>query len=136
MLWLDVYCPGHRTSRAIDIRTIDRYQLASVGSLVLGLRCRWCSGSAPMAVITGAARVPAGSEAEQEDLMPPKPHPQPICRGSSPFAATSMLPTWKWRAWRHTRRASMIAANGIATILVPPLPQWTPFPARPKKYKK
>ena len=43
--WLDVYCPGCRTSRAIDIRTIDRHPLASVGSLVLGLRCSMCSGS-------------------------------------------------------------------------------------------
>ena len=51
--WLDVYCPGCRTSRAIDIRTIDRHPLASVGSLVLGLRCSWCPGSAPMPVTTG-----------------------------------------------------------------------------------
>jgi hypothetical protein len=42
MPWLDVYCSGCRTSRAIDIRTIDRHPLASVGSLVLGLRCSWC----------------------------------------------------------------------------------------------
>src|SRR5258707_7741472 len=49
--WLDVYCPGCRTSRAIDIRTLDRHPLASVGSLVLGLRCTWCQGDAPMPVI-------------------------------------------------------------------------------------
>jgi hypothetical protein len=36
MPWLDVYCPGCRTSRAIDIRTIDRHPLASVGGLVMG----------------------------------------------------------------------------------------------------
>jgi hypothetical protein len=36
-LWLDIYCPGRRTSRAIDIHTLDRHPLASVGSLVLGL---------------------------------------------------------------------------------------------------
>jgi hypothetical protein len=30
MPWMDVYCPGCRTSRAIDIRTIDRHPLASV----------------------------------------------------------------------------------------------------------
>ncbi len=45
MPWLDVYCRGCRTSRAIDIRTIDRHPLASVGSLVLGLRCSLCPGS-------------------------------------------------------------------------------------------
>jgi hypothetical protein len=30
MPWLDVYCPGCHTCRAIDIRTIDRHPLASV----------------------------------------------------------------------------------------------------------
>jgi hypothetical protein len=40
--WLDVFCPGCGTGRAIDLRTIDRHRLASVGTLVLGLRCsRW-----------------------------------------------------------------------------------------------
>jgi len=46
--WLDVYCPGCGTSRAIDLRTVDRHPMASVGTLVLGLRCGWCPGSAPM----------------------------------------------------------------------------------------
>jgi hypothetical protein len=46
--WLDVFCPGCGTSRAIDLRTIDRHPLASVGTLVLGLRCGWCPGSAPI----------------------------------------------------------------------------------------
>jgi hypothetical protein len=50
MPWLDVFCRGCRTSRAIDIRTIDRHPLASVGSLVLGLRCSWCPGAAPMPI--------------------------------------------------------------------------------------
>jgi len=49
MPWLDVHCPGCRTSRALDIRTVDRHPLASVGSLVLGLRCSWCRGWAPNA---------------------------------------------------------------------------------------
>ena len=56
--WLDVHCPGCRTSRAIDIRTIDRHPLASVGSLVLGLRCSWCPGSAPMPKIVGLHALP------------------------------------------------------------------------------
>jgi hypothetical protein len=51
--WLDVHCPGCGTSRAIDIRKIDRHPLATVGSLVLGLRCSMCPGSAPMPVING-----------------------------------------------------------------------------------
>jgi hypothetical protein len=58
MPWLDVYCPGCKTSRAIDIRTIDRHPLASVGSLVLGLRCTWCGGCAPMPRIIGLHRLP------------------------------------------------------------------------------
>jgi hypothetical protein len=56
--WLDVYCPGCRTSRAVDIRTLDRHPLASVGNLVLGFRCSWCPGSAPMPVLTGLHAVP------------------------------------------------------------------------------
>jgi hypothetical protein len=36
--WLDVFCPGCGTNRAIDLRTLDRHPLASVGTLVLGLR--------------------------------------------------------------------------------------------------
>jgi hypothetical protein len=58
MPWADVHCPGCRTSRAIDLRTIDRHPLASVGSLVLGLRCTWCGGAAPMPKITGLHAVP------------------------------------------------------------------------------
>src|ERR1700730_18111649 len=66
--WLDVHCPGCRTSRAIDIRTIDRHPLASVGSLVLGLRCTWCPGSAPMPMIHGGA-CPAARSASHSDPM-------------------------------------------------------------------
>src|SRR5215471_18261160 len=66
MPWLDVYCSGCRTSRAIDIRTIDRHPLASVGSLVLGLRCSWCPGSAPMPVITGLHALPPAARRATE----------------------------------------------------------------------
>ena len=37
--WLLVFSPGYGTGKAIDLRTIDRHPLASVGTLVLGLRC-------------------------------------------------------------------------------------------------
>jgi hypothetical protein len=61
--WLDVFCPGCQTSRAIDIRTLDRHPLASVGSLVLNLRCSLCPGSAPMPVLTGLhAALPAAKQ--------------------------------------------------------------------------
>jgi hypothetical protein len=36
--WLDVFCPGCGTSRAIDLRKVDRHPLASVATLVLGKR--------------------------------------------------------------------------------------------------
>jgi hypothetical protein len=36
--WLDVFCPGCGTSRAIDLRQVDRHPLASVATLVLGPR--------------------------------------------------------------------------------------------------
>jgi hypothetical protein len=56
--WLDVFCPACGTSKAIDLRTIDRHQLASVGTLVLGLRCSWCPGSAPMPKLLGLFALP------------------------------------------------------------------------------
>jgi hypothetical protein len=59
---LSIYWPGCRTSPAIDIRTLDRHPLASVGSLVLGLRCSFCPGSAPMLLPRGLHKSPPGSE--------------------------------------------------------------------------
>jgi hypothetical protein len=56
--WLDVFCPGCGTSRAIDLRSLDRHPLASVGTLVLGLRCSWCPGSAPMPKLLGLYALP------------------------------------------------------------------------------
>jgi hypothetical protein len=56
--WLDVFCPGCGTSKAIDLRTVDRHPLASVGTLVLGLRCSWCAGSAPMPKLIGLFALP------------------------------------------------------------------------------
>jgi hypothetical protein len=56
--WLDIYCPACQTSRAIDIRTLDRHPLASVGSLVIGFRCSWCPGNAPMPALTGLHAAP------------------------------------------------------------------------------
>jgi hypothetical protein len=60
----DVFCPGCRTSRSIDLRTIDRHPLASVGSLVLGLRCSWCRGNAPMPKIAGLYAAPQLAQAK------------------------------------------------------------------------
>jgi hypothetical protein len=41
-----------RSARSISA-PFDRHPLASVGSLVLGLRCTWCPGSAPTPGIVG-----------------------------------------------------------------------------------
>jgi hypothetical protein len=62
--WLDVFCPGCGTSKAIDLRTIDRHPLASVGPLVLGMRCSWCPGSAPMPKLIGLFALPPARRAE------------------------------------------------------------------------
>jgi hypothetical protein len=51
--WLDIFCASCGTSKSIDLRTIDRHPLASVGTLVLGLRCSWCSRAAPMPKLLG-----------------------------------------------------------------------------------
>jgi hypothetical protein len=60
--WLDVFCPGCGTSRAIDLRKVDRHPLASVATLVLGLRCSWCPGSAPMPRILGLYALPPAAK--------------------------------------------------------------------------
>jgi hypothetical protein len=61
--WLDVYCPGCGTSRALNLRKVDRHPLASVGTLVLGLRYSWCPGSAPMPKIFGLHALPPAATA-------------------------------------------------------------------------
>jgi hypothetical protein len=66
--WLDVFCPGCGTSRAIDLRPIDRHPLASVGTLVLGLRCSWCPGLAPMPRLIGLFALPPATRASAAAL--------------------------------------------------------------------
>jgi hypothetical protein len=56
--WLEVFCPGCGRSRAIDLRTLDRHPFASVGTLVLGLRCSSCPGSAPIPKLLGLYALP------------------------------------------------------------------------------
>jgi hypothetical protein len=62
--WLDVHCPGCGTSRALDLRKVDRHSLASVGALVLGLRCSWCPGSATMPKILGRYALAGGDRSD------------------------------------------------------------------------
>ena len=63
--WLDVFCPGCGTGRAIDLRTVDRHPLASVDTLVLGLRCSWCPGSASMPKLLGLYALPPAGTAQK-----------------------------------------------------------------------
>jgi hypothetical protein len=62
MPWLDVFCPGCETSRAIDLRKVDRHPLASVATLVLGLQCSWCPESAPMPRLLGLRALPPATK--------------------------------------------------------------------------
>jgi hypothetical protein len=64
--WLHVFCRGRGTSRAIDLRTLDRHPLASWGTLVLGLRCSWCPGSAPMPQLLGLYALPPAGAAQKK----------------------------------------------------------------------
>jgi hypothetical protein len=66
--WLDVFCPGCGTSRAIDLRKVDRHPLASVATLVLGLRCSWCPELAPMPRILGLHALPPAAKAAASNL--------------------------------------------------------------------
>jgi hypothetical protein len=66
--WLDVFCPGCGTSRAIDLRKVDRHPLASVATLVLGLRCSWCPELAPMPRIIGLHALPPAAKAAASNL--------------------------------------------------------------------
>ena len=54
---------GQCHARSLDLPTIDRHPLASVGSLVLGLRCTWCGGAVPMRKITGLHAMPLAPRA-------------------------------------------------------------------------
>lgn len=46
-LW--VHCPACRTTRAIDLRSLDRHPDAAITSLVPALSCRSCRPNAPFA---------------------------------------------------------------------------------------
>jgi hypothetical protein len=65
---LDVFCPGCGTSRPIDLRKVDRHPLASVATLVLGLRCSWCPETAPMPRILGLHALPPAAKAAASNL--------------------------------------------------------------------
>jgi hypothetical protein len=48
----------------MDLRTVGRHPLASVGTLVLGLRCSSCQGVAPMPKLIGLHPLPPSTRAD------------------------------------------------------------------------
>jgi hypothetical protein len=59
--WLT--CSARAAARAGQLRKVDRHPLASVATLVLGLRCSWCPESAPMPRILGLHALPPAAKA-------------------------------------------------------------------------
>jgi hypothetical protein len=60
--WLDVFCPGCGTSRALDLRTLDRHPLASIGRYFDARPAMlMVPGLGTDAEAVGAFRVAAGS---------------------------------------------------------------------------
>jgi hypothetical protein len=65
--WLDF--EGARTGPAARLGTVDRHPLASVGTLVLGLRCSWCPGGISTdAEAARAVRAAAGARQRNRAL--------------------------------------------------------------------
>jgi hypothetical protein len=88
--WLDMYCPGRRTTRPIDIRTIDRHPLASVGSLVLGLQLvvSWLGADARDHRL---AREPACHQPEAIDDVRPATSAYPSIAGVAPSRGSNAM---------------------------------------------
>src|ERR1700691_3495709 len=86
--WLDVFCPGCGTSRAIDLRKVDHHPLASVATLVLGLRCSWCArrGSCALVISLEACPAPSWKKRGHADSRITQRGPS---QPSTPFAARS-----------------------------------------------
>jgi hypothetical protein len=57
-----------RAGQSIDLRKVDRHPLASVATLVLGLRCSWCPETAPMPRILGVHALPPAAKAAASNL--------------------------------------------------------------------
>ena len=68
MPFAEIYCPGCLTISTVDLRTVDRHPLASVESLVLGLKCSWCPGSAPMPKLMGLFALPPSTRSDATAL--------------------------------------------------------------------
>ena|SRR5688572_17272873 len=47
--WLDVWCPGCRQLKQVDLHTLDRHPQTSLYGLIPALSCRSCQPSPPFA---------------------------------------------------------------------------------------
>ena len=54
--FLRCYCPGCRTERTLDLRTLDRHPFGAVTSLIPALSCKMCRPHPPFAKIAGLAQ--------------------------------------------------------------------------------
>ena len=59
-LW--VYCPACRSTRDIDLRTLDRHRDATVTSLIPSLSCRSCRPHAPFAQLVRLSKTSIADE--------------------------------------------------------------------------
>jgi hypothetical protein len=59
-LW--VYCPACRTTRDIDLRTLDRHRNAAVTSLIPLLSCRSCRPHSPFAELVRLSKSSVADE--------------------------------------------------------------------------
>src|ERR1700730_16606527 len=64
--FLLVYCPACRTTRDIDLRTLDRHRDAAVTSLIPALSCRSCRPNAPFAELLRLSRTSIADEMREE----------------------------------------------------------------------
>ena len=60
--FLCAYCPACRTTRDIDLRTLDRHRDAAVTSLIPSLSCRSCRPHAPFAEIVRLSKTSIADE--------------------------------------------------------------------------
>ena len=51
--WLDVWCPGCRQVKQVDLRKLDRHEQTRVETLIPMLSCRACQPSPPFVQLLG-----------------------------------------------------------------------------------
>lgn len=67
--WLWAECPGCRTIRDVDLRTVERHPDATVTSLIPALSCRSCSPNAPFCRLVKLAAMSIADDVYLERQM-------------------------------------------------------------------